>query len=316
MACGDRGVAVLWPADVDAEQSPHGENVKATASAVRFSLRAPEGTTFPSSFDVPFACRLMAGSGLRGRRRPDGTRDLWVRALDSDEHRVLAGTDGANSPFWSPDSEWVGFFAGGSLKKVPRDEPDCTSGCHSSRDDRRRGLEPPRRDRVPWPRRPAPCRVSGGTVSRVGNDAKYHLWPQFLDDGEHYLYASFTPRRLLLGSLSGAPPRTLMTFPVNVSGLGCTCPDSSCSCRTASCWPGHSTRIGSSSPAMRGSSSTVFPSRGPDARRSLHPGLAFWRFRPTRWEPRRCCGGSRGMVTSPAAIVAPANKFWVLLVPG
>ena len=41
---------------------------------------------------------------------------LWVRDLDRDEPRELG--EGA-SPFWSPDSEYVGFFTGEELRKVP-----------------------------------------------------------------------------------------------------------------------------------------------------------------------------------------------------
>ena len=43
---------------------------------------------------------------------------LWVRRLDGLEGQVLAGTEGAESPFWSPDSRVTGFFAQGKLKRV------------------------------------------------------------------------------------------------------------------------------------------------------------------------------------------------------
>ena len=43
---------------------------------------------------------------------------LWVRALDSLEARPLPGTEGANFPFWSPDSRFLAFSAGGNLKKI------------------------------------------------------------------------------------------------------------------------------------------------------------------------------------------------------
>lgn len=45
---------------------------------------------------------------------------LWLRSLDSESARVLAGTDGAYGPFWSPDSEQIGFTVPGELKKVDR----------------------------------------------------------------------------------------------------------------------------------------------------------------------------------------------------
>ena len=45
-------------------------------------------------------------------RRADGMPMLWVRDLDSFEARPLPGTEDAFSPFWSPDSRHLGFFAG------------------------------------------------------------------------------------------------------------------------------------------------------------------------------------------------------------
>src|SRR6202521_3726125 len=60
------------------------------------------------------------------RLSPDGRflaftaadRKLWVRALDSLQANSLPGTDGASAPFWSPDSQFIGFFAQGKLKKI------------------------------------------------------------------------------------------------------------------------------------------------------------------------------------------------------
>ena len=48
-----------------------------------------------------------------------GVRRLCVRAIDSYDTTLLSGTDGATSPFFSPDGEWVGFVASNALKKVP-----------------------------------------------------------------------------------------------------------------------------------------------------------------------------------------------------
>jgi serine/threonine protein kinase/Tol biopolymer transport system component len=44
---------------------------------------------------------------------------LYVRRLDRLDSQPLSGTEGAAAPFFSPDGEWVAFFADGSLKKVP-----------------------------------------------------------------------------------------------------------------------------------------------------------------------------------------------------
>jgi serine/threonine-protein kinase len=52
-----------------------------------------------------------------------GIRRLFVQSLDEAEGSVLAGTEGANSPFFSPDGRWLGFKADveEKLKKIPVD---------------------------------------------------------------------------------------------------------------------------------------------------------------------------------------------------
>jgi hypothetical protein len=62
---------------------------------------------------------------------PDGRRiayvhegKLWIRELASIEPRVLPGPENAERPFWSPGSDWLGYFVGTStnaaeLWKVP-----------------------------------------------------------------------------------------------------------------------------------------------------------------------------------------------------
>jgi predicted Ser/Thr protein kinase len=51
-------------------------------------------------------------------RGPDGKVRLYTRPLDQESATPLEGTDGAGMPFFSPDGESVGFFAGGKLRKV------------------------------------------------------------------------------------------------------------------------------------------------------------------------------------------------------
>jgi Tol biopolymer transport system component len=48
----------------------------------------------------------------------DGVQQLFVRPLDSQEAKTLPGTEGAESPFFSPDGQWIGFFAVNKLKKI------------------------------------------------------------------------------------------------------------------------------------------------------------------------------------------------------
>ena len=47
-----------------------------------------------------------------------GTTSLWIRPIDSAAARALAGTEGGEAPIWSPDGQWVAFYAEGKLKKV------------------------------------------------------------------------------------------------------------------------------------------------------------------------------------------------------
>jgi serine/threonine protein kinase/Tol biopolymer transport system component len=48
---------------------------------------------------------------------PNGPQ-LWLRSLATATAMPLAGTEGAVSPFWSPNSRAIGFFAEGSLKRL------------------------------------------------------------------------------------------------------------------------------------------------------------------------------------------------------
>jgi Tol biopolymer transport system component len=47
------------------------------------------------------------------------SRKLWVQDLDQQQPRVIEDTEGARNPFWSPDSEFIGFEARSELRKVP-----------------------------------------------------------------------------------------------------------------------------------------------------------------------------------------------------
>src|SRR5260370_11237869 len=41
-----------------------------------------------------------------------------MRLLDQSATSVLAGTEGALDPFFSPDGQWIGFFAEQKMKEV------------------------------------------------------------------------------------------------------------------------------------------------------------------------------------------------------
>jgi serine/threonine-protein kinase len=52
--------------------------------------------------------------------RDDTGSRLYVRTLDEARASPILGTEDAQSPFISPDGEWIGFWADGSIKKIRR----------------------------------------------------------------------------------------------------------------------------------------------------------------------------------------------------
>jgi hypothetical protein len=64
-----------------------------------------------------------------------GTRSLrWLAEavwcqLDQNQVTPLAGTENASGPFFSPDGEWIGFFADGKLKKISAGGGDAVTLC-------------------------------------------------------------------------------------------------------------------------------------------------------------------------------------------
>ena len=51
-------------------------------------------------------------------QRRTGPASLFLRRLDQLDATPMPGTEGAHSPFFSPDGQWTAFFADGKLKKV------------------------------------------------------------------------------------------------------------------------------------------------------------------------------------------------------
>jgi serine/threonine-protein kinase len=52
-------------------------------------------------------------------RGSDGTQQLATRLLDQAQPTLLPGTEGGSDPFFSPDGQWIGFFGGAEIKKIP-----------------------------------------------------------------------------------------------------------------------------------------------------------------------------------------------------
>jgi serine/threonine-protein kinase len=51
-------------------------------------------------------------------RGPEGKQQLATRPLDQAQVTLLPGTENGSDPFFSPDGQWIGFFAGNELKKI------------------------------------------------------------------------------------------------------------------------------------------------------------------------------------------------------
>jgi len=85
-------------------------------SVARLVVTPPQGEPVaietPAIAISPNGRRIVYVAG-RGSRQ-----HLYVHDIDQFASTPLDGTDGASSPFFSPDGQWVGFVANGRLRKV------------------------------------------------------------------------------------------------------------------------------------------------------------------------------------------------------
>jgi eukaryotic-like serine/threonine-protein kinase len=175
-------------------RSPKQEN-----PVIRFSIQLPESK---SSGGLDIVGQVAISTNGRNLvfvgPSSNGKSMLWLRPLETADPRLLTGTEGASFPFWSPDNRYVGFFAEGRLKKIdvmggfPEtlcDATDARGGAWS-----RNGkivFAPHFRDPL------YEVSAAGGTSRQLTTLDKTraelsHRWPQFLPDGIHFLYLSYT----------------------------------------------------------------------------------------------------------------------------
>jgi hypothetical protein len=83
----------------------------------RTVINLPPGDQL-AAFDFPAIAISPDGTQLAYVAIRGGTRQIYLRSLDSLEAQPLAGTEGANSPFFSPDGRSLGFFTSNGLKKI------------------------------------------------------------------------------------------------------------------------------------------------------------------------------------------------------
>ncbi len=86
---------------------------------LRLEAEIPPETPFATSNERGVVAISSDGSRLAlTLRGADGKIRLYTRLLRENMFSVLAGTENASSPFFSPDDQWIGFFADGKLKKI------------------------------------------------------------------------------------------------------------------------------------------------------------------------------------------------------
>jgi serine/threonine protein kinase len=157
---------------------------------VQFDIRAPERSEF-SGFGSAISPngRYVAFAAIT-----DGKEKLWVRPLDSRNARLLEDTEDAQFPFWAPDSNSIGFFTRNKLKRF--DLNGIGSRVIATTANGRGGtwnrdgviVYSPNLSSRLWKvsangGEPTPATVLG--LSR--GDAR-HNFPQFLPDGQHFLF--------------------------------------------------------------------------------------------------------------------------------
>ena len=154
---------------------------------------------------------------------PDAKSALWIRPMDSLHARLLPGTEAAGFPFWSPDGRYIGFFAGGKLKKIDSQGGPPLIICDAP--DGRGGSWNQQGDIVFTPTVNSPIyrvSASGGPITRLtmqdpSKNETTHRWPWFLPDGRHFIFlagSTFTPREsatnsILMGSLDSKETKPL-----------------------------------------------------------------------------------------------------------
>ncbi|HEX7793488.1 MAG TPA: protein kinase [Vicinamibacterales bacterium] len=125
-----------------------------------------------------------------------GASHLFLRRLDQLQATMLASTDGAILPFFSPDGQWVAFFAGGKLKKVAVSGGAAVTLCDANAgrggwwaDDATIVFQPDSTPGSPLMRVPA----AGGAPApflKLGEGEAMQRWPQMLPGSKAVLYTS------------------------------------------------------------------------------------------------------------------------------
>jgi len=163
------------------------------------SILPPDKTLFTGqntvTLNVPQLAISADGRAIVFAAAAPGARPtLWLRSLGAVTAHSLPGTEGADSPFWSPDHRWIGYFADAKLKKIPASGGPSQVIVASIPDNRQASWGPD--DTILFSSGTTGIQrvsSSGGQVSPVieldvSRHEGSHRFPQFLPDGRHFLF--------------------------------------------------------------------------------------------------------------------------------
>ena len=99
--------------------APWRSALPASSAALPLHLELDLGPDVSLASAAPSAVLSPNGERLTFiSKNADGINRLFTRKLDDSKIVRLPGTENAQFPFFSPDGQWVGFFAAGQLKKT------------------------------------------------------------------------------------------------------------------------------------------------------------------------------------------------------
>ena len=163
-------------------------------TTAQFSVPLPAGERL-EGLDFPSVVLSPTDSHLAYVATKGGSQQLFVRDLSGDTAVALASTDGALSPFFSPDGAWIAFFAGGKLKKVPvsggpgMELADASIGFGGSWGPDNTIVFAPNNGSALWqvPSDGGTARVL--TTLDAARGEFSHRWPEILPDGRSVLFS-------------------------------------------------------------------------------------------------------------------------------